>query len=1153
MYNDCMKKKFQYLLTSFIFILFIGYFQIDTMGLEPGVETDTTSPIITIEPYFTDYTDQSITVTASTNEGTLNQTSYTFTENGSFEFIATDLAGNVTKEVVTISNILKKLEAAQNFRILSTNYNQIELEWSSVIGADSYDVYQGTSSTTLNKVSNVSETYYKTGSLNFNQVFYFKVVPISKNIKVTTSSPIINSRTTLRVPSEFNISLGSNTSSSLSWLGVDGAQGYEISYSKGTSSTFSVLKTVTSANTTHTALTLNTRYNYRVRAYRLIGTTRIYSTYSIVQSIMTPPTAPTIKVSSKNSSTLVLSWNSIQNATGYEIYLDNTLINSVDSSILALDISDLNIGQNYSLKVVTLNGELRSNPSTSVSGIPIPAAPTELKIVTKNYNGFSLSWNPVENNTSYEIWRSTSSTGSYTLIGSTNETQYSDTKASFNVTYYYKVRSTIDLIKGSFSNVINGKTSLLIPNGLNLSLSTSTSANISWLSVDGAQGYEISFSKGTSTTYAVLRSVTSLSTSHTGLTLNTKYNYRVRAYRLVGTTRIYSTYSDISSIITPPVAPTIKVSSKDASTLVLSWNSVQNATGYELYQDNSLIDMVDSSVLSREISSLQLGNTYQYKVVALNGELRSSFSTSVSGVPIPAAPTELKIVSKNFNGFSLIWYPVLNGTSYEVYRSTSLMGTYTLQSTVDQTSYQDTKASFNTSYFYKVRAIENTIKGSFSNTISDKTALLIPTNLQVNLLSSSSTNISWNAVDGANGYEISYRKGTSTTYTVLKTQTGITPVIHTGLSLNTTYTYRIRAYRLVGTTRIYSNYSDLINILTPPVAPTIKVISKDASTLVLSWNTVQNATAYEIYQDNILIDTVASNVLSKEITSLQLGNTYQYKVVALNGELRSSFSSSVLGIPIPTAPTDLKVTSYNYNGFNLSWNSVIDSTSYEVWRSTSLTGTYTLLATINQTSYQDTKASFNTMYYYKVRAIVNSVKGSYSNTINQRTSLQSPKTMGLIATSASSSKITWSAVDGAQGYEISFSKGTSTSFTLLRSVTTLTTNHTGLTLNSKYTYRVRAYRLIGTTRIYSANSDNFVIDFNSTYTLPHLAGILGTSTSVDESKLKITEYLNSRKIGNIKFVIGDYKIGVGQVFSQTPDAMSSPRIYDQITIYLSNN
>jgi len=68
---------------------------------------DWTAPVITIDSYITASTNKDITVTASTNEGTLNTTSHTFTANGSFDFIATDSAGNVTTKTVTISNIDK--------------------------------------------------------------------------------------------------------------------------------------------------------------------------------------------------------------------------------------------------------------------------------------------------------------------------------------------------------------------------------------------------------------------------------------------------------------------------------------------------------------------------------------------------------------------------------------------------------------------------------------------------------------------------------------------------------------------------------------------------------------------------------------------------------------------------------------------------------------------------------------------------------------------------------------------------------------------------------------------------------------------------------------------------------------------------------------
>ncbi len=67
---------------------------------------DTTAPIITVDPYTTTNTPGPITVTAHTNEGTLDFSSHVFTTNGSFTFTATDAAGNQSTKTVTITNIV---------------------------------------------------------------------------------------------------------------------------------------------------------------------------------------------------------------------------------------------------------------------------------------------------------------------------------------------------------------------------------------------------------------------------------------------------------------------------------------------------------------------------------------------------------------------------------------------------------------------------------------------------------------------------------------------------------------------------------------------------------------------------------------------------------------------------------------------------------------------------------------------------------------------------------------------------------------------------------------------------------------------------------------------------------------------------------------
>jgi len=68
---------------------------------------DITPPVITLANYTTLPTNQPITVVATTNEGTMNAYSHVFTENGTFDFVATDAGGNITTKTVTITNIDK--------------------------------------------------------------------------------------------------------------------------------------------------------------------------------------------------------------------------------------------------------------------------------------------------------------------------------------------------------------------------------------------------------------------------------------------------------------------------------------------------------------------------------------------------------------------------------------------------------------------------------------------------------------------------------------------------------------------------------------------------------------------------------------------------------------------------------------------------------------------------------------------------------------------------------------------------------------------------------------------------------------------------------------------------------------------------------------
>ena len=91
------------------------------------INADKTPPVITVNPYSTEYTNQSILVTVRTDKGTLNSSSHLFKENGAFTFIAEDQWGNKTLKTVVIENIDKTPPNAPKFETYLNEFGQVQI------------------------------------------------------------------------------------------------------------------------------------------------------------------------------------------------------------------------------------------------------------------------------------------------------------------------------------------------------------------------------------------------------------------------------------------------------------------------------------------------------------------------------------------------------------------------------------------------------------------------------------------------------------------------------------------------------------------------------------------------------------------------------------------------------------------------------------------------------------------------------------------------------------------------------------------------------------------------------------------------------------------------------------------------------------------
>lgn len=160
-----------------------------------------------------------------------------------------------------------------------------------------------------------------------------------------------------------------------------------------------------------------------------------------------------------------------------------------------------------------------------------------------------------------------------------------------------------------------------------------------------------------------------------------------------------------------------------------------------------------------------------------------------------------------------------------------------------------------------------------------------------------SIKLTWNkTVNGANGYAVYRSTSKDGKYTLRKTITSKNTIefTDTGLDTNTTYYYKVRAYRMIADKKKYGSYSEIV-CAKPVLSKTTITVSSKSKKATIKWNKVLGASGYKVYSATSsdgtysLKKTITSiNTLSYTNTNLVSGKTYYYKVRAyrnVNGKV----------------------------------------------------------------------------------------------------------------------------------------------------------------------------------------------------------------------------------------------------------------------------
>jgi fibronectin type 3 domain-containing protein len=452
------------------------------------------------------------------------------------------------------------------------------------------------------------------------------------------------------------------------------------------------------------------------------------------------------------------------------------------------------------------------------------SAPTGLS-ASASGDGVSLFWNSVDGAVLYRIYRSDSPDGPYSLSSVSYSTSFIDFLITANTTYYYKVSAlAFDGSESPQSDYVSGI--LLAITGLVVTDSNASGISLSWDSLSEAISYNVyrgDAIMGIPTIGGAKLIDSSSSTSYTDSTVASYsyYYYQVSAVFSGGSESPLSSYVSATSMSAPT---NLMVTGSTASSISLSWDSVEGAVSYHVYRSDSAdgtyekITTWSVSNTSYTDSKLDSNTRYYYKVAATAFNMLEGMtgprSAYVSGMTISggdsiSAPTGLNATDSG-DSIYLSWNGVDDANYYNIYRS-AYEGDYTYRDTTQgadsNTSYIDSALSAGT-YYYKVSAVDSSGNASPLSDYAYATVSAVisaPTGLNATD-SGDSIYLSWNGASDALYYTVYRNDSAYGTYSKITDYHYSTSYIDSALSAGTYY-YKVSAVDSSGNASPLSDYA----------------------------------------------------------------------------------------------------------------------------------------------------------------------------------------------------------------------------------------------------------------------------------------------------------------------------------------------------------
>jgi N-acetylneuraminic acid mutarotase len=810
----------------------------------------------------------------------------------------------------------------------------------------------------------------------------------------------------------------------------------------------------------HTGLTQETEYSYRIKSKNSSG---VYSSYSSTVSITTlraaPDSAP-VPSATSTANTVTLTWDPTGNTDGYKVKVDDTytkdmgnptLVNgkvefTYDDTTFAND-SSITPNTQYSFVTTSYNTSTTDKNSTEISIYTKANIPDNGNIISEDitYNSVEASWGANGNQAGTEYKLGAFLSGQSTpdndsgWITSTSAVLTVNANTNYDIKVKARNSDNEETAWLLIDSITTKKTPPVAPSGLTTSNITYNSLELDWGDVTGAETYTIEVNKFSTGEITTITDITESNKTIDGLDADTLYEFRVKAINNGGESSYSTKISETTNRLKPDKPGNTSATAGNTS-ITVSWVITDRADGYKVYEIvNSVLVLRATKGIAETSythSSLIPGTKHEYIIRAYNESGESNYTQSTDKVSATTTllTSTLSVTSETTDTTGLTWTTVTgNNVTYELWDTGNTSKIYDGSGT----SYTHTGLSTGSQYTYKVIAKNSLANSPDSNIVTAVTKLDKPAGI-VSTVRRDKIIIRWNAAVNATSYYIEvagegiiYDNITDTKCTV------------DGLSSDSTYTINLKAKNSV------SESDNTVHTRTTlkPAPETPDSISLDINdiSIGLSWNAATNADAYDIWVDGTIINL--GNNMSYNHTGIIPGSNHEYKVRSRNNSGKSSWIETGVLIAEENINKPNLTANMQTDSIVLNWNLIDGFSSYKV----SINGSEETIVTGN--SYTHSTLTPSTVYSYKVRGEDGGNVTEWSNLVQVSTGIVEEPVANINAT-LSSEMITliWDEIISADSYMIEIDDNAGDIKTSEDSYYI----HEGLNPGTEYKYRVKA-------------------------------------------------------------------------------------------------